>query len=115
MRLRTGLTDHNAEAVPHSRRHPSSIVAMVRAEFRLLRPADSTKPAAHSPAAEMSAAAPRGSTTSSGKNSRAAVSRPASDHAAMRWAKRFRKNAKGCDCEPSARAAGDMPPGKDTG
>src|SRR5207237_10794228 len=62
IRLRTGLTDHNAEAVPHSRRHPSSIVAMVSVEFRLLRPADSTKPAAHSPAAEMSAATAGGST-----------------------------------------------------
>jgi hypothetical protein len=64
-------------------------------ELSLLRPADSTKLAAHIPAAEMSAATPRGSTTSSGKKSKAAVSRPASDHAAMRWAKRFCKNVKG--------------------
>ncbi len=114
-KLRTGLTDHEADAVPHSRRQPSSTAAIRGMRVGLIPLADSTKPAAHSPAAETSAATARGSTTRSGKNSKAAVSRPASDHAAMRWANRFRKNGKGWDREPSAGLPGKMPPVKEAG
>ncbi len=114
-KLRTGSTDHKAEAVPHTRRHPSSIAATRKLRVSLIPLADRTKPAAHSPAAETSAAMPRGSTTRSGNKIRAAVSRPASHHAAMRWATRFCKNGKDRDREPSARGAGKVPPVRETG
>jgi len=54
-----------------------------RGGFNLSERVDSTKPAAHNPAAETSAAIPRGSRTRSGKKSSTAASRPASHHLAI--------------------------------
>src|SRR5439155_9735197 len=113
-KLRVGSADHKAEAAPQSRRDPS-MVATARMGVSLLRPADNTKPAAHNPAAETSAAMPRGSTTRSGKNTSAAMSRPVSDHAAARWANRFGKNEKRRDRESAARVAVKRPAVADTG
>ncbi len=85
-KLRIGSTDHKAEAIPQRSRHPSNTASKVRAGLGLFRLVDSTKPAAHSPATDASAAMPRGTRTRSGKKRSVAAPRPASDHAAIRLA-----------------------------
>jgi len=88
IRLRSQSTDQMAEAIPHRRRHPSSAPTVARAGRDFGPPVDNTKPAAHSPATEMSAATPLGTMTRSGKNGSAVASRPASHQAATRLAMR---------------------------
>jgi hypothetical protein len=91
-RLRIESTDHNAEAAPQTRTHPSTIAVEARARRGLGPLADATKPAAHIPATETTGTIPLGTTTRSGKNSTAAAPRPASHQAAIRRAVRSEVN-----------------------
>jgi hypothetical protein len=91
-RLRSQSSDHVAEAVPQTRRQPSSTAAAARTGRGLRLLADKTRPAPHSPAIETSATTALGRRTRSGKNSTAAPSRPASQQTAMRLAVRSEVN-----------------------
>src|SRR5207249_11999296 len=74
--------DPSAETTAQPRRQASAAVVRPNSRRGSSPRAKRAGPAAHSPAAEASAATPLGTSTRSGKNSSAAVSRPASHQTA---------------------------------
>jgi hypothetical protein len=87
-RLRTGSIDHNAEAVPQTRRHPSRAAERTSAGRGLTPLVDSIKPVANRLAIETSGTIALGTRTRSGKNGTAVASRPAPHQDAIRRAER---------------------------